>query len=106
VDAVHAIGGPCRAAGNAQLPFEHLQVWFKLRLQMRDIHTNSIMPAQTVLASPPKGNWQYGRYDSVVANIDGTKVWPTSGLQGLLLITHIFMVSYPDQDTQLYNSAS
>ena len=106
MDAVHAIGGPCRAAGNAELPFEHLQVWFKLHLQTRDVHTNCIMPAQTVLASPPEGNWPYGQYDSVVVNTDGTKVWPTSGLQGLSFATHIFMVSYPDQDTQSHNSAS
>ena len=85
VDAVHVIGGPRRAAGNAELPFEHLQVWFKLRLQTREIHTNSILPAQTILASPPEDNWQYGRYDSVVVNFDGTKVWPTSGLEGLSL---------------------
>ena len=26
VDAVHVIGGPHRAAGNAELPFKHLQV--------------------------------------------------------------------------------
>ena len=64
------------------------------------------MPVQTVLASPPEGNWPYGWYDLVVMNTDGTKVWPTSGLQGLSFTTHIFMVSYPDQDTQSHNSAS
>ncbi|KAI6003153.1 hypothetical protein EDD15DRAFT_2385610 [Pisolithus albus] len=84
VDSVHPIGGgPRRAAENVELPFEHIQIWFKLRLQTVEVHTNSVLPAQTIFASPPKGDWQYGRYDSVVVNTDRAKNWPASGLQGL-----------------------
>ena len=94
VDSVHPIGGgPCRSPDNAELPFKNIQVWFKLRLQVTDIHTNTILPAQTVLASPPDGGqWPYGHYDSVVVNTDNAMVWPASGLQGLILF-HISMVS-------------
>lgn len=87
VDAVHPIGGPRKASNTAALPFEYLQVWFKLRLQTRDFHTNAVLPAQTLLASPPGGDWEFGRYDSVVAITDvsdASHVWPTSGLRGAL----------------------
>ncbi|KAI5986479.1 hypothetical protein EDD15DRAFT_2373187 [Pisolithus albus] len=87
VDSVHPIGGgPRRAAENAELPFEHIQIWFKLRLQTVEVHTNSVLPAQTIFASPPKGDWQYGRYDSVVVNTDRAKNWPASGLQGHCIV--------------------
>ena len=91
VHSVHPIGGPHKAVGNTQLPFKDIQVWFKLRLQTRDIHTCAVLPVQTVLASPPEGAWEYGCYDSVVVNMDGTKTWPSSGLQGLFLS----YLSYP-----------
>ena len=77
------------------LPFEYIQVWFKLCLQTKDIHTDAILPAQTLCALPPKGNWQYGRYDSVVVNTDSVKTWPTSGLQGMLYITSCFCSFLP-----------
>jgi len=61
VDSVHSIGGgPCRSPENAELPFKNIQVWFKLRLQVTDIHTNTILPAQTILTCPPDGSWPYG----------------------------------------------
>ena len=87
IDSVRAIGGPRRTAENAALPFEYIQVWFKLRLQTKDIHTDAILPAQTLCALPPEGNWQYGRYDSVIVNMDIAKTWPASGLQGVLYLT-------------------
>ncbi|KAI5996688.1 hypothetical protein EDD15DRAFT_2387099 [Pisolithus albus] len=87
MDSVYPIGGgPRRAAENAELPFDDLQVWFKLHLQTVEVHTNSLLPAQTLLASPPDGDWQYGCYDSAVVNTDSTKVWPASGLQGHIIV--------------------
>ena len=85
VDSVFPIGGgPRRAAENASLPFKDIQVWFKIHLQTSDIHTRLVLPAQTLVASPPEGDWKYGRYDSVVVHTDaGAKTWPTNGLQGL-----------------------
>ncbi|KIM57296.1 hypothetical protein SCLCIDRAFT_28909 [Scleroderma citrinum Foug A] len=93
IHLAHAIGGgSCRATESAALPFEYIQVWFKLRLQTKDIHTDAILPAQTLCASPPEGNWQYGRYDSVVVNTDSVKTWPTSSLQGHLVVQlHLIM---------------
>ena len=97
-------GGPCRATESAALPFKYIQVWFKLHLQTKYIHTDAILPAQTLCASPPEGNWQYRRYDSVVVNTDSAKTWPTSGLQGMLYITSCFCSFLPQSghsDTQL-----
>jgi len=93
VDSVHPIGGgPHRSLENAELPFKNIQIWFKLRLQVTDIHTNTILPVQTVLASPPDGNWPHGRYDLVVVNTNNTMAWPASDLQGSVS-SHISMDS-------------
>jgi len=93
VDSVHPIGGgPRRSLENAELPFKNIQIWFKLRLQVTDIHTNTILPVQTVLASPPDGNWPHGRYDLVVVNTNNVMAWPASGLQGSVS-SHISMDS-------------
>lgn len=83
VSALRPVGGPRKASNSAILPFEHIQVWFKLRLQTMDFHTNSVLPAQTLLASPPEGDWEFGRYDSVIVKGNSSYVWPVSGLQGI-----------------------
>lgn len=80
---VHSIGGGRRAGPHAQLPFENLQVWFKVRLQNTDFHEISdIQPAQTLNCVPPGDTWPCGHFDSVVANTEAGFSWPTSGLQG------------------------
>ncbi|KAG2080574.1 uncharacterized protein F5147DRAFT_784185 [Suillus discolor] len=43
---IHAIGGPRRAGPTADLPFNKIQVWFKICLQETDFHnTHTIKPA-------------------------------------------------------------
>ncbi|KAG2157308.1 hypothetical protein DEU56DRAFT_750446 [Suillus clintonianus] len=82
-DFVHTIGGARRAGPTASLPFEKLQVWFKLRLQDTDFHDISIIwPAQTLNCSPPSGVWTCGRYDPVIVNNNARCSWPTNGLYG------------------------
>ncbi|KAH7903379.1 hypothetical protein BJ138DRAFT_1020738, partial [Hygrophoropsis aurantiaca] len=45
---VHTIGGQRRSAANCQLPFKHLQIWHKIRLQQFSFHDcKNILPAQT-----------------------------------------------------------
>ncbi|KAG1745488.1 uncharacterized protein EDB91DRAFT_1236361 [Suillus paluster] len=71
-DFVHIIRGARRAVPATSLPFEKLQVWFKLQLQDTDFHDISIIwPAQTLNCSPPSGVWTCGRCS-----------WPTDGLRG------------------------
>ncbi|KAG2341505.1 hypothetical protein BDR05DRAFT_976868 [Suillus weaverae] len=79
----HAIGGPRRAGPNAMLPFENIQVWFKLCLQDTDFHnTHNIWPAQTLNCVPPSEPWTCGHYDSIIINTEAEHSWPTSGLKG------------------------
>ncbi|KAG1836838.1 hypothetical protein DFJ58DRAFT_734722, partial [Suillus subalutaceus] len=81
-DYVHTIGGARRAKPTASLPFEKLQVWFKLRLQDTDLHDISVVPAQTLNCSPPSGVWTCGRYDPVIVNDNARCSWPADGLHG------------------------
>ncbi|KIK38770.1 hypothetical protein CY34DRAFT_25513 [Suillus luteus UH-Slu-Lm8-n1] len=82
-DFVHTIGGARRAGPTALLPFEKLQVWFKLRLQDTDLHDISVVrPAQTLNCSPPSGVWTCGRYDLVLVNNNARCSWPADGLRG------------------------
>ncbi|KAG1747998.1 uncharacterized protein EDB91DRAFT_1235850 [Suillus paluster] len=82
-DHTHAIGGPRRAGPNSALPFEKVQVWFKLRLQDTEFHNvHNIRPAQTLNCAPPSEPGTHGHYDSIIVNIKAEYSWPTSGLQG------------------------
>ncbi|KAG1738912.1 uncharacterized protein EDB91DRAFT_1237678 [Suillus paluster] len=82
-DHTHAIGGPRRAGPNSALPFEKVQVWFKLHLQDTEFHNvHNIQPAQTLNCAPPSEPWTYSHYDSIIVNTEAEHSWPTSGLQG------------------------
>ncbi|KIM52514.1 hypothetical protein SCLCIDRAFT_140983 [Scleroderma citrinum Foug A] len=37
---------------------------------------------QTVIAAPPSTTWPHGQYDAVLVNVDSSKEWPKSGLEG------------------------
>lgn len=81
------IGGRRRSKLDCRLPFTHLEVWYSLRVQTMPPHkTNSYpLPAQTLQARPPdKGDWQFGRYDTVLLCDDLQFAWPGTGFcQGL-----------------------
>ncbi|KAG1828759.1 hypothetical protein DFJ58DRAFT_848930 [Suillus subalutaceus] len=82
-DHVHTIGGARRAGPTTPLPFDKLQVWFKLRLQDTDFHDISIIrPAQTLNCAPPSDPRTSGRYDMATINNEARCVWPTDGLHG------------------------
>ena len=51
--ALSPIGGHHRIAGPV-LPFDELQVWFKLCIQGHDFHRrDQLLPAQTLFCAPP-----------------------------------------------------
>jgi hypothetical protein len=78
------IGGRRMAAVDTQLPFDELQIWTKIQLQNHSYHAPfNILPPQTVNASPPSGLWTFGRSDIILFNIDPSKVWPQSGIEGM-----------------------
>ena len=80
------VGGRRTANANAQIPFDYIQVWTKLRLQNHAYHApHNILPAQTVNASPPSESWTFGHSDVVLVNTDSFHVWPSSGLKGIVM---------------------
>ncbi|KAG2134545.1 hypothetical protein DEU56DRAFT_756971, partial [Suillus clintonianus] len=92
---VHAIGGPRRAGPGAVLPFDKVQVWFKIRLQEMDLHdTHAIKPAQTLNFAPPNDPWILGHYDTVIAETSAGFSWPSSRLSGHT-ITQIRLIMRP-----------
>lgn len=92
-DYIHAIGGPRRAGPNVVLPFETVQVWFKLRLQNTEFHNvQRVRPVQTLNCVPPNEPWTWGHYDTVIVNTESEYSWPTSGLRGM---TVIYLSSIP-----------
>ena len=80
---IRVLGGRHSARGS-QLPFTHLQVWKKVRLQNKAYHyPHETLPFKTVNACPPSGEWKLGHYDSVIVILDPDCEWPHSGLEGL-----------------------
>ncbi|KAG0705937.1 hypothetical protein DFH29DRAFT_799338 [Suillus ampliporus] len=83
---VYGVGGPRRRLSIEHppiLPFDHVQLWYTVRLQETSFHDSSItLPAQTIHASPPGPGWSKGQQDTVLVNVEGGSVWPESGLTG------------------------
>lgn len=80
---VRSIGGRRISPDGCQLPFDHLDVWVKVRLQSKPFFSNAkIAPPQTVNAAPRSEEWPLGKYDTALVNIDESLNWPHSGLQG------------------------
>lgn len=80
---VTSVGGRRSAIKGCWLPFTHLEVWRKVRLQSKPYHfPHNPLPAKTINASPPESEWTFGRHDAVIANLDPSCEWPYSGLQG------------------------
>jgi hypothetical protein len=80
------VRGRRMANANTQLPFDHIQIWTKLRLQNHAYHApHNILPAQTVNALPPSESWTFGLSDVVLVNTDSSHVWPSSGLEGIVI---------------------
>jgi hypothetical protein len=78
---IRTLGGHCSAC--LALPFTHLQVWKNFCLQNKAYHyPHETFPSKVVNACPPSGDWEWGRYDPVTANLDPACKWPNSGLKG------------------------
>ena len=94
------VGGRRTANANTQLPFDYIHIWTKLRLQNHAYHTpHDILPAQTVNASPPSESWTFGHSDVVLVNTDPSHVWPSSGLEGIVMYCaykEIVLIQYQD----------
>ena len=79
----HQVAGQRCLKNDCSLLFSHLAVWHAVRLQQMPFHPDGdLNPAQTVVAAPPSATWRHGQYDAVLVNIDSSKDWPQSGLEG------------------------
>ncbi|KAG1897426.1 uncharacterized protein F5891DRAFT_1129905 [Suillus fuscotomentosus] len=99
---IHPLGGARRAGSNASLPFNELQIWFKLQLQDTEFHdTTNVRPAQTLNCVPPSDIWTFGRYETVIVNNEDGHSWPADGLHGHV-IAQIRLIFCPirKMDTQ------
>jgi len=77
---------------NCDLPFDRLEVWKKVYLQSKAYHhPHTVLPAQSINALPPSNSSSPGQFDNVVMNVDPTKEWPFSGLNGVSLI-YLFQI--------------
>ncbi|KAG1878544.1 hypothetical protein C8R48DRAFT_745211 [Suillus tomentosus] len=98
-DHVHPLGGARRSGFNTSLPFDKLQIWFKLRLQDTEFHnTTNARPAQTLNCAPPFDIWTFGRYDTVILNNEDGYSWPADGLRGHI-IAQIRLILRPIRKT-------
>ncbi|KAH7905390.1 hypothetical protein BJ138DRAFT_1138293 [Hygrophoropsis aurantiaca] len=100
---VHSVGGRRQAGAGCSLPFERVQVWCKVRIQLRNFHCPDVVEcAQTVNAFPPSKKWPSGQYDSVIVNSDPDATWPTSGLDGHF-VAHLRLIFRPINSTEYSN---
>ena len=91
--AVHVIGGRRRAPPNCNLPFERIQVWCKVRMQLKSYHEQRLEPSQVIHAQPPSEAWPHGRYDAVIVNVDPKFKWPHSHLEGFFHFFFSYLLS-------------
>ena len=89
--SAHVIRGRRRAPPTCKLPFERIQVWCKVRMQLKSYHEQRLEPSQAVLAEPPSETWPCGRYDAVIVNVDPKFKWPRSHLEGSILARFVLM---------------
>ena len=69
---------------NCDLPFDRLEVWKKVYVQSKAYHhPHTVLPPQSINALPPSNSSSLGQFDNVIMNVDRTKEWPFSGLNGV-----------------------
>ncbi|KAG1871543.1 hypothetical protein F4604DRAFT_1926275 [Suillus subluteus] len=74
VHNLHKLTGQHRASPTTDLPFKHLNIWFKVRVQQMPHHSGSaLLPALTVNASPLDANWKYSCYDAAIFTVNSAK---------------------------------
>ena len=103
--ALSPIGGHHRSTGST-LPFDKLQVWFKLRIQGCDFHRrDELLPAQMLFCTPPTTSWPFGRFDTALAATDPNSAWPDTGLRGTYQshVVYRMFITPCSQDTQLFS---
>ncbi|KAG6373163.1 hypothetical protein JVT61DRAFT_6780 [Boletus reticuloceps] len=94
-------GNMLRDASEYSLPFNYIQVWFKVRVQQKSFHDDSIIgPTFTINTHPPNRHWKHGRYDAAIFAVGGSDIWPKSGLTGHIVAqVHMIFCPIPPRGT-------
>ncbi|KAF8551003.1 hypothetical protein OG21DRAFT_1524746 [Imleria badia] len=72
-----------RSGQNHTLPFDHLQISYKIHVQQMQYHDKYTPNApQTLHVLPPSTTNPHGLYDAVIINMDPDSDWPRWGLEG------------------------
>jgi len=87
--SLYTIGGRRPPTNGTKLPFQKLEVWSGLRIQLKDYHNPRIVgPPQTLCAWPPCEERPSGRFDAVLVNTDPDFQWPFSKISGTVIVFH------------------
>ena len=74
---VHDVSGIRMQDLYSQLLFDHIQIWYKLRVQWHLYHKDTQVDApQTLRAFPPSPNHPHGLYNTVVISPGSDSNWP------------------------------
>lgn len=80
---VRMIGGRRIAPVEADLPFDNIQIWHKVRMQVLPYHSSQDLASpRTLHASPASSEWPRGRFDTALINNNPSFNWPHSGIVG------------------------
>lgn len=81
--ASYSIGGQCSTVAQTNIGSSKIQVWSGVHIQLKSFHNeDEVMPSKLMNTCPPKTVWLLELYDDVIVNIDKSKSWPQSGLNG------------------------
>ena len=83
----HPVSGLRTPDMQCPLPFNRIQIWYKLRVQQFLYHDkNRVDALQTVCAYPPSGDHPHRLYDTVITSPGPESNWPQKGLEGTIIM--------------------
>ena len=89
--SLYTVGGHRPPTSSTNLPFQKLEVWSGLHIQLKDYHNPCVVgPPQTLCARPLCKEWPSGRFDAVLVNTNPDFKWPSSKISGNSLLSVIF----------------
>ena len=85
----HPVSGTTTRDLRCPLPFDRVQIWYKIRVQQHLYHKEQEVDApQTLRALPPSGDHPFGLYDTVIASTGPDSDWPRCGIEGIVICSH------------------
>ena len=79
----HDVSGVRTQGLDCRLPFDRIQIWYKLRVQQFLYHADAKVDApQTVRSYPPSPERPHGLYDAAVISPSPDSDWPRRGIEG------------------------